>query len=103
PLPPRVEIRQQVRETVVPHAPQVRESASEITRTAMCAESRNGVFYIFMPPTGRLEDYLELVTAIEATAATLSQPIVMEGYEPPRDPRLNTFRVTHDPRVIGRI
>jgi len=66
----------------------------------MCAESRNGVLYIFMPPTGRLEDYLELVTAIEATAATLSQPIVMEGYEPPRDPRLNSFRVTPDPGVV---
>jgi uncharacterized protein (DUF2126 family) len=100
PLPPRSEIRQQVRETVVPRAPQLRESASEITRTAMCAEARNGVLYIFMPPTGRLEDYLELVTAIEATAATLSQPIVMEGYEPPRDPRLNTFRVTPDPGVV---
>jgi uncharacterized protein (DUF2126 family) len=100
PLPPHAEIRQQVRETVVPRAPQLRESASEITRTAMCAEARNGVLYIFMPPTGRLEDYLELVTAIEATAATLSQPIVMEGYEPPRDPRLNTFRVTPDPGVV---
>src|ERR1700752_4138370 len=53
-----------------------------------------------MPPPERLEDYLELVTAIEATAATLSQPIVMEGYEPPRDPRLNNFRVTPDPGVV---
>jgi len=100
PLSAHAEIRQQVRETVVPRAPQLRESAAEITRTAMCAEARNGVLYIFMPPTGRLEDYLELVTAIEATAATLSQPIVMEGYEPPRDPRLNTFRVTPDPGVV---
>ncbi|HEY2402609.1 MAG TPA: transglutaminase family protein, partial [Steroidobacteraceae bacterium] len=80
--------------------PHIRESAGWITRTALCAEARNGVLYIFMPPTGRLEDYLELVTAIEATAATLSQPIVMEGYEPPRDPRLNSFRVTPDPGVV---
>jgi uncharacterized protein (DUF2126 family) len=76
------------------------ESASWVTRTAICAEARNGVLYIFMPPTGRLEDYLELVTAIEATAASLSQPVVMEGYEPPRDPRLNSFRVTPDPGVV---
>jgi len=80
--------------------PKLRESAGWVTRTAMCAEARNGVLYIFMPPTGRLEDYLELVTAIEATAASLSQPIVMEGYEPPRDPRLNSFRVTPDPGVV---
>jgi uncharacterized protein (DUF2126 family) len=76
------------------------ESAGWITRTALCAEVRNGVLYIFMPPTGRLEGYLELVAAVEATAAELSQPIVLEGYEPPRDPRLNSFRVTPDPGVI---
>jgi uncharacterized protein (DUF2126 family) len=76
------------------------ESATWITRTALCAEPRNGVLYIFMPPAGRLESYLELVAAIEATAADLSQPVVLEGYEPPRDPRLNSFRVTPDPGVI---
>jgi uncharacterized protein (DUF2126 family)/transglutaminase-like putative cysteine protease len=81
-------------------APRPLESAGWITRTAMCAEARNGVLYIFMPPTGRLEDYLELVAAIEATATSLSQPIVFEGYEPPRDPRLNQFRVTPDPGVV---
>ncbi|MBV8804416.1 MAG: transglutaminase family protein, partial [Sinobacteraceae bacterium] len=81
-------------------APSPQESADWITRTALCAEARNGVLYLFMPPTERLEDYLELVAAIEATAGGLSQPIVMEGYEPPRDPRLNSFRVTPDPGVV---
>jgi uncharacterized protein (DUF2126 family) len=80
--------------------PQLRESAGWITRTAMCAEARNGVLYIFMPPAPRLEDYLELVAAIEATASSMSQPVVMEGYEPPRDPRLNSLRVTPDPGVV---
>ena len=28
---------------------------------------------------------------MEATATELGQPIVLEGYEPPRDPRLNAF------------
>jgi uncharacterized protein (DUF2126 family) len=32
---------------------------------------------------GALEDYLELVTAIEATAAEFALPVVLEGYEPP--------------------
>ena len=81
-------------------APGPHESAGWLTRTAMCAEARNGVLYIFMPPAGRLESYLELVAAVEATAADLSQPVVLEGYEPPRDPRLNSFRVTPDPGVI---
>ncbi len=83
---------------VRPPVPQ--ESAGWITRTALCAEPRNGVLYIFMPPASRLEDYLELVSAVEATASELSQPVVVEGYEPPRDPRITNFRVTPDPGVI---
>ncbi|MBC8027946.1 MAG: transglutaminase family protein, partial [Steroidobacteraceae bacterium] len=58
------------------------QSATEITRTAMCAEPRNGTLYIFMPPADRLEDYFELVAAIEATAEAMNVPVVMEGYEP---------------------
>jgi uncharacterized protein (DUF2126 family)/transglutaminase-like putative cysteine protease len=81
-------------------APRAHESAYWIARTAICAEPRHGVLYVFMPPTDRLEQYLELVAAVEATADELSQPLVLEGYEPPRDPRLNNFRVTPDPGVI---
>jgi uncharacterized protein (DUF2126 family)/transglutaminase-like putative cysteine protease len=118
PLARYADIRQQLRETrPTPEAAQTREaeveaqalaarrpvsqeSAGGITRTAMCAEPRNGVLYVFMPPATRLEDYLELVAAVEATAATLSQPVILEGYEPPKDARLNSFRVTPDPGVV---
>ena len=38
-----------------------------------------------MQPAETLEDYLELVTAIEATAAELKMPVLLEGYKPPSD------------------
>jgi uncharacterized protein (DUF2126 family) len=94
------------RESAVPgrsgpgRPPAPHESAGWITRSALCAEPRNGVLYIFMPPLERAEDYLQLVSAVEATAAAMDLPVLLEGYEPPRDPRLNQFRITPDPGVI---
>jgi uncharacterized protein (DUF2126 family) len=93
------------------------ESTGELTRTALCVEVRDpqrgngpkaeaehggksGVLYVFMPPLKHLEDYLELLAAIEATCAELSLKIVIEGYPPPRDPRLKLLSVTPDPGVI---
>jgi uncharacterized protein (DUF2126 family) len=81
-------------------APGKFESASSIARTALCAQARDGRLHLFMPPTASLEDYLELVGAIEATAKARAIPVVIEGYEPPRDPRLKVLRVTPDPGVI---
>ena len=76
------------------------ESAHWITRTALCVEVRKGVLYVFMPPLALLDDYLELLAAVEATAAELGVQIVLEGYQPPRDPRLKMLQVTPDPGVI---
>jgi uncharacterized protein (DUF2126 family)/transglutaminase-like putative cysteine protease len=75
-------------------------AATAVVRTSLCAQMRNGVLYVFMPPTRTLEDYLRLVAAVEISAQQLTQPVVIEGYEPPPDPRLVNFKVTPDPGVI---
>ncbi|MEM1021196.1 MAG: transglutaminase family protein, partial [Pseudomonadota bacterium] len=69
-------------------------------RTAMSVEVRNGHMCVFLPPTEQAADYIDLVYAIEATAAKLGQPVHVEGYMPPTDTRLNVMKVTPDPGVI---
>jgi uncharacterized protein (DUF2126 family)/transglutaminase-like putative cysteine protease len=76
------------------------QDGAAIIRTSMCVQERDGVLYVFMPPTRVLDDYLEIVAAVEASANTLGQAVVLEGYEPPQDPRLLNFKVTPDPGVI---
>jgi uncharacterized protein (DUF2126 family)/transglutaminase-like putative cysteine protease len=68
--------------------------------TAMCVEPRDGRIHLFMPPVNRTEDYVELLAAAEATAAEMNAPIVVEGYLPPHDPRIEQIKVTPDPGVI---
>ena len=75
-------------------------SDSGPVRTALCVEPRDGIVSVFLPPVGRAEDFLELVAALEASAAELALPIHIEGYAPPYDPRVNVIRVAPDPGVI---
>ena len=83
-----------------PGNPKAGYDAREIVHTALCAEVREGVLCIFLPPVPLLEDFITLLAAIEATAADLKLPVRLEGYTPPSDPRLKEFRITPDPGVI---
>ncbi|HTH93714.1 MAG TPA: transglutaminase family protein [Rhodocyclaceae bacterium] len=72
----------------------------EIIHTAMCVEVRAGILHIFMPPLALLDDYVELLAAVETVAEKAGTPVRIEGYAPPHDPRLRDFKVTPDPGVI---
>ena len=68
--------------------------------TAMVGEVRDGLLYIFVPPTEALEHFVDLVARVEAAAAQAHCPVVIEGYGPPPDPRLKSTTITPDPGVI---
>lgn len=74
--------------------------AREVVHTAMCVQVRDGRLHVFMPPVTRLEDYLDLLAAVEQTASDLTLKLWLEGYPPPRDSRLKVLSVTPDPGVI---
>jgi uncharacterized protein (DUF2126 family) len=80
--------------------PGAHESALGVIRTALCVEPREGRLHVFLPPVHSTDDYLDLIAAIEDTAADLQLPVVIEGEPPPLDPRIVHFKITPDPGVL---
>lgn len=100
---PMESIREDVREQKLAPGqplPVPDEKGAWIVRTALCIQPRQGRLYIFMPPMAAAEDYLELISAIEDAAEKAQLPIIIEGYTPPFDPRINTLKITPDPGVV---
>jgi uncharacterized protein (DUF2126 family) len=71
-----------------------------LVRTALAVEPRDGKMHVFLPPLFAVEDWLDLLAAIEETAEETGRRVVLEGYLPPEDERLTHFSVTPDPGVI---
>lgn len=69
-------------------------------RTSLCVEVRDEQLHVFMPPVVLLEHYVDLLMAVECAAADCGLQPVVEGYPPPQDVRLQSFKVTPDPGVI---
>jgi uncharacterized protein (DUF2126 family)/transglutaminase-like putative cysteine protease len=73
---------------------------SIFVRTALNIEIRDGKLYIFLPPLNHTQAFLDLMVSIEEVAKTLNIKVVLEGYEPAHDLRLDRVKVTPDPGVI---
>ena len=69
-------------------------------KTALVSEVREGKIHLFLPPAEMIEHYLDLLAAIELTAEELQIPVIIEGYAPPKDNRIEKLMVTPDPGVI---
>jgi len=69
-------------------------------RTALTVEARDGKLWVFLPPVASASDYVALLAAIEDAAAEQGRPVLVEGYPPPYDARLQQMKVTPDPGVI---
>jgi len=74
--------------------------SEKFARTAICSEIRDNKLFLFLPPVDSIEAFLDLITSIEATAKELAIPVMLEGYAPPRDNRIEVMKITPDPGVI---
>jgi len=76
------------------------EDADTAPITALVAQVRDGLLYVFLPPTDALEHFVDLIARVEAAAAAVDTAVVAEGYGPPPDGRLQSMSITPDPGVI---
>ncbi|MFT7237619.1 MAG: hypothetical protein ACI93L_001705 [Cyclobacteriaceae bacterium] len=75
-------------------------NSSKIFKTCFVLEVRQGKLFVFLPPLQYFEHYLDLISAVERTAEALQMPVLIEGYDPPSDKRVQKFMITPDPGVI---
>jgi uncharacterized protein (DUF2126 family) len=76
------------------------DEADYLVRTTLCAEVREDTLYLFLPPVTSAASWLLLMAAIERACEAAGATPVIEGYEPPADARLPSFRITPDPGVV---
>ncbi|MBL8113106.1 MAG: transglutaminase family protein, partial [Acidobacteria bacterium] len=75
-------------------------SGSRAIRTALCVEEREGRVHVFLPPLATADDFLALVSEIDAVRVATGIDVALEGYPPPSSPNLLRFAVTPDPGVL---
>ncbi|XOV80344.1 MAG: DUF2126 domain-containing protein [Aestuariibacter sp.] len=72
----------------------------ELVKTALTIECRDRQLCVFLPPVTHFEHYIAILSAVEQAAKKAKVQVVLEGYTPPTDSRVNKFAVTPDPGVI---
>lgn len=75
-------------------------NTAAIFKTSLVVEVRQGKLFVFLPPVSHFEHYLSLIQAVELTAKSLGIPVLVEGYDPPSDNRIEKMMITPDPGVI---
>ena len=80
--------------------PQIARFVPHHVRTALVVEPRAGKLNVFMPQLPDLGEYLALVEVVEETSGYLGMPVLVEGYPPPSDPRVNVINVAPGSGVI---
>ncbi|MBD1388692.1 transglutaminase family protein [Neiella sp. HB171785] len=96
PMEPRESLAQQAAGSYKPY----QDDGGPTIGTALCLQVRDGKLHLFLPPLTHLDHYVALIQTIEQVCVNLACPVVIEGYEPPSDPRLQKLLVTPDPGVI---
>jgi uncharacterized protein (DUF2126 family)/transglutaminase-like putative cysteine protease len=103
PLPPRALLGRANglgQRLVEQRLPEPGREEPDVVRTALAVEPRGGMLHVFLPPVTRADDWLDLIAAVEETAAETGRQVFLEGYLPPSHPGLQHFSVTPDPGVI---
>jgi uncharacterized protein (DUF2126 family)/transglutaminase-like putative cysteine protease len=76
------------------------DPADAPARTALVVQARDCFVHVFLPPLERLEKFIELVQLVDRAAMQTHTAVILEGYGPPPDPRIETMSITPDPGVI---
>ncbi len=75
-------------------------AADDSIRLALVVSVENGIVQVFLPPIASARSFADVITAIEATAEVLDQPVQLGGYGPSSNQGIEGFRLTPDPGVL---
>lgn len=74
--------------------------STKTIKTALCLHIKEGKIGVFLPPFDSIDPFLEVIATLQHVAKTLNMPIMIEGYQPPFDKRIEKLVVAPDPGVI---